>query len=262
MSTQHCHIASGWVRHRRLGAVPNQFRYPLGWLMLDLAEGPHLFAQRWWAGWRSPGLWRFHRRDFLARPEADLATAVRSLVQERLGVAVTGSIQLVSTLRGFGLCFNPVSFYLCRNHDDRVMAVVAEITNTPWRERHQVVLSARDDGNRAIARGTMEKTFHVSPFQPMTQVWEWTFAITPERFVVHMTNREAGKAVFDADLRLALRPATPARLLRHLWTWPCMAALALLLIHWQALRLWWRGARVFDHPSPRDRAPYRDPQAA
>ena len=70
-----------------------------------------------------------------------LADAVRDLVEERTGARPAGPIRLLTHLRSFGHCFNPVSFYYCFDPaGERVEAVVAEVTNTPWGERHAYVL--------------------------------------------------------------------------------------------------------------------------
>ena len=95
---------------------------------------------------------RFRRSDYLGDPAVPLADAVRALVAERLGSAPQGPIRLLTHLRTFGHCFNPVSFYYCFAADgERLEAIVAEVTNTPWGERHAYVLP-RGDADAASRR--------------------------------------------------------------------------------------------------------------
>ena len=75
-----------------------------------------------------------------------LRAAVDALVAERCGIALDGPIRLLTHLRYFGHCFNPVSFYYCFDAaGERVRAVVAHVTNTPWGDQHSYVLAVAGD---------------------------------------------------------------------------------------------------------------------
>ena len=107
-----------------------------------------------------------------------LDQAVRDLVQQRTGVRPAGPIRLLTHLRFFGYSFNPVSFYYVFDATDtRVETIVAEITNTPWKERHAYVLPVADAerGTGRAWRFSFEKQFHVSPFMPMDMHYQWYF---------------------------------------------------------------------------------------
>ena len=59
-----------------------------------------------------------------------------------------GPIRLLTHLRYFGHCFNPVSFYYCFNDsDEKVEAIMAEVTNTPWKERYAYVIEKQIEKN-------------------------------------------------------------------------------------------------------------------
>jgi hypothetical protein len=242
------------VRHHRREPVDHAFAYATGWLLLDLDRARPLLDRGWWSRWLAPAFARFHRRDFLAGG-SDLAATVRERVAASTGQFPAGPVHLLTTLRTAGSSFNPVSFYFCHAAaDGPVTAVVAEITNTPWGERHAYVLG--ESGGDAANLGTPQrhlyrfgKRFHVSPFMPMGQSYEWRFAFHPRRLAISMHNHDARGRVFTADLVLALRPATPARWFRHLLSWPLNAVRALAAIYWQAGRLWLRRVPFHDHPS-------------
>src|SRR6185369_12012749 len=139
--TMNSALYSGWIQHRRFGPGRNQFRYRIFMSYLDLAELPGLFRKRWlWSAHR-PALAWFRRKDFLGPSDVPLDVAVRDLVQQRTGVRPDGPIRLLTHLRYFGYSFNPVSFYYCFSAATGALtAIVADITNTPWGERHQYVL--------------------------------------------------------------------------------------------------------------------------
>ena len=157
-------IYEGVIRHRRL-EPRREFRHRLALAYLDLEELPRLLGGRLVS--RRPGLVRFRRRDYLGDPALPLDGAVRELVTERTGERPTGPIRLLTHPRSFGHCFNPVSFYYCFDPaDERLQAVVAEVTNTPWGERHAYVLGA-GDASGSVLNAQFEKAMHVSPFMGM-----------------------------------------------------------------------------------------------
>jgi DUF1365 family protein len=106
-------LYEGWVRHRRLAPVHNSFRYSLYMVYLDLGELDRVFRGRWlWSAHRFAPAW-FRRKDHLGDPSRPLAEEVRSLVEQKTGKRPGGPIRLLTHLRYFGYCMNPVSFYYC-----------------------------------------------------------------------------------------------------------------------------------------------------
>jgi DUF1365 family protein len=174
-------------------------------------------------------------------------------VAERTGRRPDGPVRLLTHLRYFGHCFNPVSFYYCFDASDtRVEAIVAEVNNTPWNEQHCYVLPREEATVRGAAQGfSMHKAFHVSPFLPMEQDYEWRFVEPDDRLIVHMKNIENGRTRFDATLTLERREITGGSLARALARFPLMTVRVVALIHWQALKLWIKGATFHTHPAKR-----------
>ncbi len=243
----------GTIRHRRLVPVAHAFRYPLFMCYLDLAELPGLFDRRWLWSARRPAVAWFRRADYLGDPSIPLETAVRDLVAERTGHRPTGPIRLLTHLRYFGVAMNPVSFYYCYDDSGRAIeAIVAEITNTPWGERHAYVLMPGADQGAARSMGfRLAKAFHVSPFLPMEMGYDWTFSAPGNRLAVHMKNLSRRGRVFDATLALRREPITAGSLAAALARHPWMTASVAIGIYWQALRLWLKRVPFHVHPSLR-----------
>lgn len=248
-------LYSGWVRHRRLEPRSHEFRRGLFMLCLDLDELDEVFAGRWLWSVERPNVASFRRADYLGDPDVPLAAAVRDRVEEHLGRRPTGRIELVTHLRHLGYCFNPVSFYYCRDpRTDAVESIVAEITNTPWNERHAYVLDARGgaaERPEGPFRFRFDKAFHVSPFMAMDQQYVWTFGEPAERLAVHMENLADGRRIFDATLSLERRPISGRSLASALLRHPAMTASVWLGIHVHAARLWLKRVPFHPHPDTR-----------
>jgi DUF1365 family protein len=244
-------IYTGTIRHRRFGPARNEFRYRLFMSYIDLAELPGLFDRRWFWSARRPALAWFKRADFLGPADVPLDSAVRDLVAERTGARPAGPIRLLTHLRFFGYSFNPVSFYYVFDAaDSRVETIVAEITNTPWKQRHAYVLPVAGSTRRGARAWhfSFGKQFHVSPFMPMDLRYEWSFGEPGAGLHVHMENFSRGVAQFDATLNLRREALTAGALARALASFPLMSLKVSALIYWQALKLFIKRAPFHPHP--------------
>ena len=242
-------IYTGWIRHRRFAPKEHHFTYPLFMMCLDLDEIGTLFKGRLlWSATR-PAPARFKREDYHGPDDIPLTEAVRDTIQRRRGFRPEGRIELITHLRCFGYIFNPVSFYYCYDAEDRLQAIMAEITNTPWGERHAYVMDCRGGiGDRRSMRFDMKKDFHISPFMPMDMHYEWAFTHPAEKMAVHMVNFKDGVKTFDATMLMNCEEATAANMNRRLFTHPAMTIGVIVGIYFEALRLKLKGVPFHRHP--------------
>lgn len=242
-------LYQGWVRHRRHVPRPHEFRYRLFMACLNLDELDTIFKGRWLWSARRPALAWLRRADHLGLPTQPLKTSVLNLVEDELGFRPAGPVFLVTHLRYFGHNFNPVSFYYCYGaNGETIEAIVAEINNTPWGEQYCYVLDARLHPEQRVLAFRIQKRFHVSPFMPMTQTYDWRFAKPENMLLVHMVNEEDGAPVFDATLSLERRSMSAANMARVLAQYPLITVKVIAAIYWQAIRMWHKRTPFHPHP--------------
>jgi DUF1365 family protein len=242
-------VYEGWVRHRRLRPVEHAFRYRVFMMYVDLAELPELFDRvPLWSARRAAPAW-FRRADFLGDPSRPLAEAVLDAVEERSGRRPAGPVRVLANLRYLGHNFNPVCFYFCFDPaGERVEAVLAEVTNTPWGERYAYLLE-RGAAEGKVLEESMDKAFHVSPFIGMDQTYRWRVSEPGEGLQVHIENHRGELLEFDATLSLQRREPTRPMLERVLLRYPLMSMRVVFLIYLNALRLKLKGAPYHPHPA-------------
>ncbi|HTX06817.1 MAG TPA: DUF1365 domain-containing protein [Steroidobacteraceae bacterium] len=243
-------VYEGVVRHHRLAPRAHAFSYRLAQLYLDLEEIDRVFAGRWLWSRESHNLAEFRRGDYLGPSALPLTEAVKRLVERHTGRRPAGPVRLLTHPRYAGYIFNPVSFYYCYCADGVALsAIVAEITNTPWGERHAYVLPTESACHVAGDwQWTFAKAFHVSPFVAPMREYAWRFSAPGERLRVHMSVLGVEGPELEATLSLERRPLNGASLARVLWRYPLMTAQVIGAIHWEALRLWLKRTPIHDHP--------------
>jgi len=245
---------SGRLRHVREVPFRHAFEYRLRMLLLDLDRLDEAFADCRWCRLDRLGLSSFHRKDHLGGGP-DLAGEARQRVEDALGIRPEGRVWLLAQPRFLGFGFNPVSFVFCTASKDDgpegpLVAILLEVRNTPWNERHVYVLDARDQ--TGPYRFETDKTFHVSPFLPMDMRYRFRFDFTQDRLRVTKENRADGNRAFAAFMDLKRGPLTASGVAAGIAGLPPTTIKVMAAIYWQALRLWMRGAKYHPHP-PRGR---------
>ena len=245
MTTAVHHIA-GETYHGRRGATKNAFRYSIDYVLLDAeapVTAPGLFARN------KGNLMSLQDSDHGGPPHRGKGAAWVRAVLAAYDITDTARIELLAQPRVLGHVFNPVSFWLCYDAGEVLRTVIAEVTNT-FGDRHSY-LCRHADGHAITKDDTLsaQKLMHVSPFQPIEGGYTFRFDIQPDSIGIWI-DYSRGNGGLIATLKGPRRPMTNGSILRAVLRRPFGSRRVLTLIHWQALKLWWKGATFRSQPSP------------
>lgn len=237
----------GTVMHRRLQPFPHRFAYRVFSLLLDLDELPALGAGLRLFSHNRLNLLSFHDSDHGARDGTPLRPWVEGLLAEA-GIAADGAIRLLCFPRILGLVFNPLAIFFCHRADGSLAAILYEVRNT-FGDKHCYLLEAPAGGVRGapILQGCA-KQFHVSPFLPVDGEYHFRLKVPDASLSILIRHAAGGREMLIASQTGRREALTDRRLLARFLSHPLMTVKVVAAIHWQALRLWRKGARFHRHP--------------
>lgn len=241
------HHIAGTTFHGRKGSVENAFSYGVDYVALDPeaeAFGPALFSRN---GGNLVSLWD---RDHGGAPKDGAGAAwFRDVLAARGFGDLIERVELLAQPRILGHVFNPVSFWLGYDRQGGLRVVVPEVSNT-YGDRHSY-LCAHEDMRVIDAADTLQATkiFYVSPFQPVEGGYSFRFDLRDDRIGIWI-DYSAGENGLLATLTGKRAPLSNGSILRACLRRPLGSRRVLGLIHWQAFKLWWKGASFRTRPEP------------
>lgn len=232
-------IFVGTVRHRRFTPVSHAFTYSMFMPLIDLDNLSALCRDVTGFKLGKWGVAAFHHADYIDG-QRDVKAACLDKVEELTGERISGKVMALCQLRYFGFYFSPVNFYFIYDVESNWRYLLAEVTNTPWKEKHYYAVPAQQSF-------THDKAFHVSPFNPINQTYQWRISEPVNAVSIHLEAHSEQKA-FDATLSMKRRPFSAKVLAKQLIQMPAVTVKTVIGIYWQALKLWIKGAPFYPHP--------------
>jgi len=245
--SMHSCLYRGYVRHRR-GTPEHQFRYSTSWAYFDLLELDQVISSCWLLSKRRFAPISFRRSDHFGDSSQSLIELVREKLFRETQLTFDGPIRLLTQFSHFGIYFSPLNVFYCFDSNQTLQAMIAEVTNTPWNQKHTYVLW---DANRvagSTSRYSHAKAFHVSPFMGMEAEYHWRIPAPTDVLNLSIGSVRDGERIFHADLNLRRFPMTDRQLFRNVCRYPVATLQILGAIYAQAFRLWMKKCQFYPHP--------------
>jgi DUF1365 family protein len=240
----------GDVMHARLKPMGHRFSYRVMSLLIDLDRLDEADRQTPLFGVNRAALYSFRETDHGPRDGSSLRAYAQSCAAEH-GIDLTGGrVMLLSYPRLLGYTFNPLSAYFCYTSDGELALIIYEVRNT-FGDIHAYVLPVRPgEHTEAGIRQQQDKLFYVSPFLEMPL--RYHFRVSPPGHCVKLRILETDTdgPILAATFNGRRRALTTAALLKSFLALPVVTFKIMAAIHWEALRLWIKGARLVPRPPP------------
>ena len=242
------HLYTARVMHRRLVAPFYRFVYRVFYLLLDIdrideaAAGLRLFSHNRF------NLLSFHDRDHGEHTHGALRTWTEQILHAANIDLAGGRIRLLCMPRLFGYAFNPISLWYCEHADGSLRAVITEVRNT-FGEKHCYLLASKGEPMPYMQPYETEKCFHVSPFFDLVGRYRFTLSEPTEKLRVLIHETREGLPILDATLAAERRALSDSNILKQVLMLPLMTFKVVVGIHWEALKIWLRGARFHGKPA-------------
>jgi DUF1365 family protein len=242
--------------HARLRALPksramHRFQYRVMSLLIDLDRLDEAAGMSRIFGINRGGLFSFHEHDHGPRDGTPLRVHV-GRVAAAAGLDLTdGRVRLLCYPRLLGYAFNPLSVYYCEDRTGQLVLLIYEVRNT-FGEVHSYICPVMPgQDSPAGIRQDQEKTFYVSPFIGMAMQYHFRMVPPREDVKIRILETDSEGPLLAATFHGRRRPLSTGNLLRAFCALPAVTLKITFAIHYEAARLWLRGARLV----PRTAAP-------
>jgi DUF1365 family protein len=239
----------GDVMHARLKPMGHRFSYRVMSLLIDLDRLAEADRQSPLFGVNRAALYSFHEADHGKRDGTSLRAYAQGCAAEHGIDLAGGKVLLLCYPRLLGFTFNPLSVYFCHRADGELALIIYEVRNT-FGDIHCYVLPVKPgEASAAGIRQQQDKQFYVSPFVEMAM--RYHFRILPPADTVRLRILETDPEgpLLAATFSGRRRALTTMALMRSFVALPLVTLKIVAAIHWEALRLWLKGARLIPRPA-------------
>jgi DUF1365 family protein len=234
----------GEVMHARLKPIGHRFSYRVMSLLIGLDRLPAADRQSPLFGVNRAALYSFHESDHGARDGSPLRAYTQRCATEH-GIDLSGGrVLLLCYPRLLGYAFNPLSVYFCYRASGELALLIYEVRNT-FGDIHAYVLPVKPgEMSRAGVRQQQDKLFYVSPFIEMAMRYHFRVLPPGQRIQLRILETDRDGPLLAATFTGLRRALSTGQLWRAFFALPLVTVKIVAAIHWEALRLWLKGARL------------------
>jgi uncharacterized protein len=232
-------IYKGFVTHRRFTPLRHFFSYKTFSILFDLDELEELSKKISFFSLNKFNLFSFYNKDHGERDGSDLKKWAKEIFTKyNLSLNIT-KIKLLCFPRIFGYVFNPLSVFYCYE-GEKLKAILYEVKNT-FNEQHTYIFLV--DENSKIISQNCSKKFYVSPFIEMETFYNFRLNEPDEnlKILIKQTNNLKEKILVACQTGKK-QALSSKELLINFLIHPLMTFKIITAIHFEALRLWKKGA--------------------
>ncbi len=230
-------IYQGIVSHKRFSPKLHAFSYHVSMIGIvldelnDATRCTKLFGTKWF----NPV--RFYEKDYIQSEPGTLKQRIHTKVQNLGGQWDGTKVLMIAQCRCLGIYFSPINFYYCFDKNNTCNLMLAEVSNTPWNERHYYLVDM--DPQKQGDKNITEKAFHVSPFMEMNMNYRWHVTKPNKKAYVNIQNidNETNNKVFEANMKLEKQPLSSLPIIKSWMSLPFTVIKIVTLIYWQALKI-------------------------
>ena len=244
-------IFTGQVYHKRFEPVEHTLSYRTFYLLLDLDECATLNSVSSLFGYNKRAWLSFWDQDFGPKTDNQVRSGrntlkhqFSTLLAEHGMRARHWSFQILTMPRILGYAFNPISLIYCRDDNGQLAAMIYEVNNT-FDERIHYVLPVEDHGTRI--RHNCAKEMFVSPFSDMQGRYAFDVGLPDERLSYAIDYKVDGNLKLRASFNGQRSAFNPVNLRSLALTRSGTALKVIGGIHWEAVKLWWKGLALVSH---------------
>ena len=231
-------IYNGVVKHQRFKPIKHSLNYETFSLLVDLDEIETLANNISIFSLNRFNIFSFYDLDHGARDGSPIKDWVlKNIKKFNISNNIT-KIKLLCYPRIFGYVFNPLSIFYCYENKD-LRAVMYEVKNT-FNEQHTYIFKVKS--NNKISQ-TCKKKFYVSPFMDMDTQYKFELLNPDENLSVLIKQSDKEGILLTALQKGVKKEFNMKQLLINFITYPLMTLKIIGAIHYEALRLWKKGAK-------------------
>ena len=235
------------VMHKRLKPVVNQFLYRVFYLCFDIAKVEQISSR--FLSLNAFNLFSFYNKDHGKRDGSSLQEWIVEILSKKKLQQKVKKVFLLSYPRVLGYVFNPVSFWFCLDENERLIAVLSEVNNTFGENHNYLIFNADHSPLKENQWFETKKEFHVSPFLKVEGDYKFRFIFNEKSIAVWIDfcAKDSEKTLLTSVI-CKKEKLSDGSLIKAFFNTPLMTAKVIVLIHWQALKLFFRKNKYIPKP--------------